>query len=1449
IQDMLGGFDLSDGLGTPGNSLGKAGMYRRTGRQSRQTDRRTDRQRGGRTDGRTDRQTDRQTDYCKLNPAQLTPPLKNDAFDFSFQISSTHFKTNSRGNHFVYLQAISQLFNLEKVIVVSSHPGYMFIQTDKPVYFPRDKGESSWRGLWLSFGADASLPSCTGTAGEATVVSWKMIFVLSVREALKLIFPSVFLSRVGVWKLVAKFVEITQKNYTTEFEVKEYVLYIVLEVICLLLVLARYFHGNKEVKGYAYVMFGLLVDDEKRSLPDSLQSIEIEDGRGTARLTRQQILRVFPDINRLIDQSIYVSATVLTPSGSDKVEAEIRGIKVVTSPYKVLFTRTPKYFMPGFPFHVMVLVTNPDGSPASNVDLEGQPGNILVRTNRDGTAIMIFNTVQDRRNLVVTVRTKSLLLAESRQAEGRMEAVPYQTQSNSSNYLHIYISSAQISAGSSLQINLNIQTNDVLTQETIKYISYLITNKGSLIKAGRQQRPRGQTFISMWLPIERQMIPSFRFVAYYYVTTGGTTEIVSDSVWVDVEDSCIGTLQVTPGRGGPTYSPGRQFSFKLRGDPGARVELMAVNKAMFALNNKNKLTQTKIWDLLEKNDIGCTPGRGQNNMGVFSDAGLIFVSNVNIGTPFREGEALTFKACMLQKWCKKVCHYLPNCFTPPAFPFIFSLVVKEVRMFLKDSVTTWEILAVSLSSKGICVADPYEITVKKDFFIDLRLPYSAVLYNYYEEDIEVRVEWTTNKQLCSKAIKNKHSETVSITRQSSQAVSFIIIPLRLGRTVIEVKAFGRAYGEFVADGVKKQLNVVVNILAVSLIAALGLLLCAGGVQTEFIPKMDVQSTETPENAINASRLIHLIRRGYGTAETTMMAMTATVIVTHYLDKSNQWDRVGVRRRAEAIDYITVGKLFVTCDNSDSPTRLTAHVVKVFTMAYTMISVDETVICSALRWLIINKQFPDGFFKEDSPTVHGEMVGGQRNSESVVTLTAFVLIALAESRELCRSQVPALEASIEKAATFLNRRLPTLQKPYTVAISSYALALCGRILHDSVLMTSASPGEARSEWQTSGSTGYALLASVKTAHFDRAGKIVRWLTGQEFYGTGYGTTQANIIVFQAITEYLTTVQGQQEIDLDVELSTTELNRPFRWRINMETAHLSRSAVVKAVGLHSQNQRAAVQINSPLISTLRIWYHGERDATMSVLDISMLTGFIVDQTDLQKLASAADRNIQKVEVDKVLSNKASLILYLDKHSEVISIKVHKMFKVGFIQPAAVTIYEYYDSDKRCQRFYNPEEKSALLSKICYRDVCKCAEGNTSLPKDLRGRHDKRCSPLWNVLNSLISGVLRAIRDVEMVTAFLCVASLSADLEQPEGQKRHFFSPSSCKKTLNLETNKDYLITGHMEDWWHSSKEIYYFIGSDTWIEWWPSAQDCQDPRYKKTCEDIKILVDGLTAGCQS
>ncbi|RXM92755.1 Complement C3 [Acipenser ruthenus] len=101
----------------------------------------------------------------------------------------------------------------------------------------------------------------------------------------------------------------------------------------------------------------------------------------------------------------------------------------------------------------------------------------------------------------------------------------------------------------------------------------------------------------MSLTVTKAMVPSFRIVAYYYVKKGGQEELVSDSVWVDVTDSCIGELLVEPYRStdvGKIYRPGNSFELKISGDPGAKVGLVAVDKAVFLLNNKNKLTQSKV---------------------------------------------------------------------------------------------------------------------------------------------------------------------------------------------------------------------------------------------------------------------------------------------------------------------------------------------------------------------------------------------------------------------------------------------------------------------------------------------------------------------------------------------------------------------------------------------------------------------------------------------------------------------------------------------------------------------------------------------------------------------------------------------------------------------------------------------------------------------------------------
>lgn len=68
-------------------------------------------------------------------------------------------------------------------------------------------------------------------------------------------------------------------------------------------------------------------------------------------------------------------------------------------------------------------------------------------------------------------------------------------------------------------------------------------NKGKLLKVGRQPRESGQVVVVLPLTITTDFIPSFRLVAYYtLIAANGQREVVADSVWVDVKDSCVGTV-------------------------------------------------------------------------------------------------------------------------------------------------------------------------------------------------------------------------------------------------------------------------------------------------------------------------------------------------------------------------------------------------------------------------------------------------------------------------------------------------------------------------------------------------------------------------------------------------------------------------------------------------------------------------------------------------------------------------------------------------------------------------------------------------------------------------------------------------------------------------------------------------------------------------------------------
>ncbi|XP_063037967.1 A.superbus venom factor 1-like [Melospiza melodia melodia] len=1553
------------------------------------------------------------------------------------------------GKQFVAVTARVAAVTLEKVLLVALQSGHIFVQTDKPIYTP---GSTVLCRLFtVNHLMQPVAKTVTVEVKTPDNVIIKQVLVSSPTKNGILSFthnlPEVI--SLGTWTILAKFEDSPDQEFSTKFEVKEYVLpsfevslvpekkflYIDSQEDFKVSIHARYLYGRK-VEGMAFVLFGVMVDDERKSIPQSLRRVPVQDGDADVLLSMAHLRERFPKPQELVGHSLYVTVTVITESGSDMVEAQLGDIRIVTSPYSIHFTRTPKYFKPGMPFDLTVYVTNPDGSPAPRVTVQADGFQGQVSTRGDGTARLVLNMPATKDSVPITVRTAQPGLPAARQASRQMTAQAYRSQAGSGNFLHLAVATTELQPGDNLPVNFHLKTSNNDVRNSVPFFTYLIMTKGRILRAGRQRHEPGQSLVTMTLPVTPELIPSFRVVAFYSVLPG---EIVADSVWVDVKDTCMGSLVVKAASEGDNrvQEPGARIELRIEGDHKAHVGLVAVDKGVYVLN-KNKITQSKVWDTVERGDIGCTAGSGRDNVGVFADAGLSLATSVQVTTPqrselrcpqpakrkrrslalaeYKGTKAAEFSDKLERRCCEDgmkdnpmghgceqrseyilegtscvrafldCCRYIQarreqqnlspstglarslededpfleddeivvrtlfpeswlwqlETLTEP--PDQLGISAKTVPVYLQDSITTWEVLAVSLSpTKGLCVATPYEITVLKQFFMDLRLPYSvvrneqveirAVLYNHLPQDITVRVELVHNPELCSPSTaKRRFQQVLKVKAQSSRAVPFVVVPLKLGQLDVEVKASVR--DRYMGDGVKKKLRVVPEGMrlekTVKIVELDPQKKGVNGVQEERVKAADlsdiVPNTESEtkvsiqgnpvsimvEKAIDGAKLKHLIVTPAGCGEQNMIAMTPTVIAVHYLDSTMQWENFGIDRRAGAIELIKKGytqqlafrkpdSSYAAFINRPSSTWLTAYVVKVFAMARRLTDIEHGEICGPIKWLILNKQKPDGVFQEDAPVIHKEMVGGYVGAEPEVSLTSFVLIALEEARDICKDHVNSLEESINKAAGFLARRYESLARPYTVALASYALALVGKLKSERVL-TKFSKGGA--SWEESNArtfniegTSYALLALLEMKKSELAGPVVRWLAQQNYYGGGYGSTQATILVFQALARYQAAARAQEQLELDVSVLLPRRASPVKYRIENRNALVARSAetkhneefTVKAEGVGKGTMTVVTVYHAKvperedkcdkfqlsvdvqdvdhgreeqdIIRTVKInictRYLDTVDATMSILDVSMLTGFTPDVQDLRRLSEGVDRYISKFELDQD-KERSNVVIYLDKVShraqECFAFKAHQRFQVGLIQPAAVSVYSYYSIDDRCTRFYHPDKEGGKLNKICQGDVCRCAEESCfkrqEEPVDItvNQRIEKACEPGVDFVYKV-----RVVAQEETSTydnyvmEVLSVIKMGTD-ENPAGSNRTFVSHQQCRDALRLQRGQDYLLWGQASDLWASGRQYRYLMGKDTWLEEWPSEAACQDASLQRRCQDFVEFSENMAFfGC--
>ncbi|XP_069491033.1 complement C4-B-like [Ambystoma mexicanum] len=918
------------------------------------------------------------------------------------------------------------------------------------------------------------------------------------------------------------------------------------------------------------------------------------------------------------------------------------------------------------------------------------------------------------------------------------------------------------------------------------------------------------------------------------------------------------------------------------------------------------------------------------------------------------------------------------------------------RNFLPHSITTWEIQAISVSKeRGFCIAEPVKVKVFQPFHIYLTLPYSVkrfeqmeirpTLYNYLDHALQVRVTLDKIDGLCSPATAEGAEKTmVLVPNNSAVTVPFSIVPMTKLNIPITVTARGRDdkgdYADRITkilkiarDGVarleEKTYNLDTNEIEGTKMEILGEepsnMIPDGEVTISVRVSADI-SMETVNNSLGADSVSRFIRVPLGCAEQTMIYMAPGVYAMKYLDETEQWTRLGPERRDEALETMKQGQLrILTFRKQDgsygawvttpSSTWLTAFVAKILSLCREHITVEDNTITTAVNFILKHQVESTGAFTDPAPVYHREMQGGVGGLEGEVSLTAFVTIALHHTMGVHTGQSKSnVRKSIEKAARYLKEKLPSLTRPYTVAITAYALTLVsdqegakmeahsylmdfatkskdGKMLYWESKDADRLQSEKKKERVPSAAaitvegTAFALMHMLLRDDILTANKIATWLTGQQNYGGGFKSTQDTVVALEALSRYWTKSFSTQGANLALTISspgrsdtkrihldksTTQVQETLQYslgndvhvdvkgkgkgtltilklfnvmqventtcqelKLDMEVTEEVQEAVpfddyeddydydedpkdepvarIHWQDLRRRRKREAGPAQADLkevVYKVWLWRHERSKLSgMAIVDITMLSGFEPDLGDLDKLKDLVDRYISHYEYQH-----GRLQLYFETVplvKDLISFRAKQNVKVGALQPASATLYDFYEPDTRCHIFYNLPSRSRLVSALCTEEVCQCAEGPCPKMKKTLDIEKESVDPRqshacynprvkYGYRTKLVESAEKngfVVYKVQIVK----VLQRSNDEKIKAGDFRNFIQRKACQMQLN--PGKEYLLMGKDGDTTDTEGQLQYLLESTSWIEELGSPGICKATTNRNKCALAEAFME--------
>ncbi|XP_053551906.1 complement C5 [Bombina bombina] len=558
---------------------------------------------------------------------------------------------------FVYLEARTGSFTQAEKVPVSYQNGFIFLQTDKPVYTPDqsvkirvysldEELKPALRNVKLTFKDPEDVTVNIETSQDLTGI-------ISIPD-----FKIPNNPKYGIWKIEAAYESHFTTTAVAAFEVKEYVLprfFVSIEpernFICFdkfedfsIKVKANYYYNKKLNAAKTYIRYGIILDGERKMLPKSIQVQQMTDGEAEFKFNTKSAIEElgYSQLKDLDGGYLYITASVQESAEGHAEETESADVKFVLTPYKLRLIGTPLFVKPGLPFYIKAQVKDTLDKPAGKIPLtmtalgftaerdeiplNGHKPDERITDIIDGSALFSLNIPQNIVSLEFEIKTADTNLLEENQASNRYTAISYSSLSKSYLYIDWAVGYKVLRVGDFFNVNV-FPSSPYLPK--LKHYSYLIVSKGKIVQSGTVNKAQGSVFQSLNLQVTEDMVPSARLVVYYIITGDTTAELVADSVWLDIKENCVNNQKVELLTQKKNFKPGQTMPLTLFAQTNTLVALSAVDAAVFDVTKKSNRPLERVLRDLEKSDLGCGAGGGKDNADVFRLAGLTFLTNAN----------------------------------------------------------------------------------------------------------------------------------------------------------------------------------------------------------------------------------------------------------------------------------------------------------------------------------------------------------------------------------------------------------------------------------------------------------------------------------------------------------------------------------------------------------------------------------------------------------------------------------------------------------------------------------------------------------------------------------------------------------------------------------------------------------------------------------------------------